>query len=217
VRTGPIAIAPPYVFALVVFLLPLVACSLPLSLLMPAIRDERLEVFVAQEAAKILEVSETTQPAARYRFRLVKFPRPDILGLSVGSQEIFMSFELTRRAYEEQNYRWLFRHVLAHEIAHDVLGHQSRKHEATLNSVPGHSNRITALDVGLPATVSFRNYSRSLELGADEKALEYWQRLGWDCRIWINIFQDFIDQGYAGDADHPTKERLDLAIAMCDP
>jgi hypothetical protein len=71
--------------------------------------------------------------------------------------------------------------------------------------------------VGLPATVSFRNYSRSLELGADEKALEYWQRLGWDCRIWINIFQDFIDQGYAGDADHPTKERLDLAIAMCDP
>jgi predicted Zn-dependent protease len=184
---------------------------------MPAIRDERLEVFVAQEAAKILEVSESTQPAARYRFRLVKFPREDILGLSVGSQEIFMSFELTRRAYGEQNYRWLFRHVLAHEIAHDVLGHQSRKHEATLNSVPGHSNRITALDVGLPATVSFRNYSRSLELGADEKALEYWQRLGWDCHIWINIFQDFIDQGYAGDADHPTQERLDLAIAMCHP
>jgi hypothetical protein len=201
--------------ALVIFLLPLAACSSPLSLLMPAIRDERLEVFVAQEAAKILEVSLNAQPAAGYQFRLVKFPRQDILGLSVGSQQIFMSYELTRRAYQEESYFWLFRHVLAHEIAHDVLAHQSSSHEASFNSVPGVSNRITAPDLGLPATISFRNYSRTLELAADEKALEYWQRLGWDCRIWINIFKNFLEQGYIGDADHPTQERLDLARAMC--
>jgi hypothetical protein len=204
------------ILALIIFLLPLAACSLPLSLLMPAIRDERLEVFVAQEAAKILEVSESAQPAAGYQFRLVKFPRKDILGLSVGSQQIFMSYELTWRAYENYRYRWLFRHALAHEIAHDVLGHQSSPHEANLNSVPGASSRITAPDVGLPATVFFRNYSRTFELAADQKALDYWQRLGWDCRIWIDIFKDFLDQGYVGDADHPTRERLDLAIAMCD-
>jgi predicted Zn-dependent protease len=205
------------IIALVIFLLPLAACSLPLSLLMPSIKDERLEGFVAQEAAKILEVSESTQPAARYQFRLVKFPREDILGLSVGSEQIFMSFELTRRAYEEHGYRWLFRHVLAHEIAHDVLGHQSRSHEANLNYVPGGSSRITAPDLGLPAIISLRNYSRNFELAADERALEYWQRLGWDCRIWVNIFKNFLDQGYVGDADHPTQERLDLAISMCDP
>jgi predicted Zn-dependent protease len=203
------------ILALIVFLLPLAACSLPLSLLMPSIKDERLEVFVAQEAAKILEVSESTQPAARYQFRLVKFPREDILGLSVGSEQIFMSFELTRRAYEERGYRWLFRHVLAHEIAHDMLGHQSSSYEANLNYVPGGSSRITAPDLGLPATISLRNYSRNFELAADAKALEYWQRLGWDCRIWVNIFKNFLDQGYVGDADHPTQERLDLAISMC--
>jgi predicted Zn-dependent protease len=203
------------IFAIVVFLLPLAACSLPLSLLMPSVRDEKLEAFVAHEAAKILEVSEDAQPASRYQFRLVKFPREDILGVSVGSQQIFMSYELTRLAYEHRSYRWLFRHALAHEIAHDVLGHQSRKHEASLNSVPIASSRITAPDLGLPASVSFRNYSRTFELAADQKALEYWRRLGWDCRIWVNIFKNFLDQGYIGDADHPTQERLDLAIAMC--
>jgi predicted Zn-dependent protease len=203
------------ILALVIFLLPLAACSLPLALLMPAVGDERLEHFVAQEAAKILQVSESAQQASRYKFRLVKFPREDILGVSVGSQRIFMSYELTRLAYEQRSYRWLFRHVLAHEIAHDVLGHQSSPHEANLNSVPGVSSRITAPDLGLPASVSFRNYSRTFELAADQKALEYWRSLGWDCRIWVNIFKNFLDQGYAGDADHPTQERLDLAIAMC--
>ena len=205
------------ILALVILLLVFSSCSLPLSFVMPAIRDERLEVFVAQEAAKILEVSENAQQASRYAFRLVKFPREDILGLSVGSQQIFMSYELTRRAYEKQSYRWLFRHALAHEIAHDALGHQRRKHEASLNSVPGYSRRITGQDLGLPASISFRNYSRTFELAADLRAMEYWQRLGWDCRIWINIFKNFLDQGYVGDADHPTQERLDLAIAMCHP
>jgi predicted Zn-dependent protease len=203
------------IFALIVFLLPLAACSLPLSLLMPSIRDERLEAFVTREAAKILEVSGGAQAAARYQFRLVKFPREDILGLSVGSQHIFMSYELTRLAYEQRGYQWLFRHVLAHEIAHDVLGHQSQTNEASLNSVPADSSRITAPDLGLLANIYFRNYSRSFELAADRKALEYWQRLGWDCRIWIDIFKSFLDQGYIGDADHPTQARLDLAIVMC--
>jgi predicted Zn-dependent protease len=203
------------ILALVVLLLVLSSCSLPLYFVMPAVRDERLEHFVAQEATEILEVSESARQASLYKFRMVKFPREDILGVSVGSRQIFMSYELTRLAYERQSYRWLFRHALAHEIAHDVLGHQSSKDEASLNSVPGASSRITAPDLGLPATISFRNYSRTFELAADQKAMEYWRRLGWDCRIWINIFKNFLDQGYVGDADHPTQERLDLAIAMC--
>jgi predicted Zn-dependent protease len=201
------------ILALVISLLLLSSCST--SFVMPAVRDERLEHFVAQEAAKILEVSESARQASLYKFRLVKFPREDVLGVSVGSQRIFMSYELTRLAYEQRGYRWLFRHALAHEIAHDVLGHQSSKHEASLNSVPGASSRITAPDLGLPATVSFRNYSRTFELAADQKAIEYWQKVGWDCRIWVNIFENFLDQGYVGDADHPTQQRLDLAMAMC--
>lgn len=198
----------------VFFLLVLCSCSSPLIFL-PTVRDDKLESFVAKEASKILEISENAHEAARYEFRLVKFPRQDILGLSLGNHRIFMSYELSRLAYEGKYYRWLLRHALAHEIAHDVLGQQSSKHEASLNSVPDSSSRITAPDLGLPGLISFRNYSRTFELAADQKAIEYWQKIGWDCRIWINIFRNFLDQGYIGDADHPTAERLSLAIETC--
>jgi hypothetical protein len=88
------------ILALVISLLLLSSCTT--SFVMPAVRDERLEHFVAQEAAKILEVSESAQQESLYKFRLVKFPREDILGVSVGSQRIFMSYELTRLAYEQR-------------------------------------------------------------------------------------------------------------------
>ncbi len=198
----------------VFFLLTLCSCSSPF-IFFPTVRDDKLESFVVEEASKILEVSGNAHAAGRYEFRLVKFPRKDILGLSLGNHRIFMSYELSRLAYEEKYYRWLLRHALAHEIAHDVLGHQSSKHEASLSSVSASSSRITTSDLGLPGNISFRNYSRTFELAADQKAIEYWQKIGWDCRIWINIFRNFLAQGYFGDADHPTKERLSLAIETC--
>jgi predicted Zn-dependent protease len=198
----------------VIFLLLLCSCSSSLIPL-PTVRDYKVESFVAEEAAKILEVSENAHKAADYRFRLVTFPREDILGLSLGNHEIFLSYELSRRAYRQQGYRWLFRHVLAHEVAHDVLEHQSTKHEASLSSVPGGRSLITGRDLGLPGNISFRNFSRTFELAADRKAIEYWRKIGWNCQIWVDIFNGFRAQGYVGDADHPTQERLDLAMAMC--
>jgi len=78
------------IFIRVFFLLVLCSCSSPL-IFMPTVRDERLESFVAEEASRILEVSENAHKAARYKFRLVKFPREDILGVSLGNHRIFMS------------------------------------------------------------------------------------------------------------------------------
>ena len=206
---------PRVLLATVAFLVLLCSCSSALISL-PTVSDYEVESFVAKEAAKILEVSENADEANDYRFRLVTFPREDILGLSLGNREIFLSYELSRRAYRQEGYRWLFRHVLAHEVAHDVLEHQSTKHEASLNSVPGGRRFMTGRDLGLPDNISLRNYSRAFELAADRKAIEYWSKVGWDCQIWVGIFNRFRDQGYVGDADHPTQERLDLAIGMCD-
>jgi hypothetical protein len=45
--------------------------------------------------------------------------------------------------------------------------------------------------------------------------LQYWTRLGWDCRIWVRILQSFEKQNYVGDALHPTAERLRRAKAVC--
>ena len=192
----------------------LCSCSLHPGFLLPIVRDDTLETFLAEEAATILRVSENAHRAALYSFYLADFPRRDILGLSLGGRRIFISYELSRRAYEQPSYRWLLRHTLAHEIAHDVLAHAGANQEPAL--IPGSAGRIRARDLGMPGIVSFRNYPRALELAADEKAVEYWRRIGWDCRIWNAIFAAFLDHGYDGDADHPVDERLAQAIKLCD-
>jgi predicted Zn-dependent protease len=186
------------------------ACSVNPRFLLPIASDQKLEAFLAEEGARLLLVSENAHIPMRYNFYLVKFAREDILGLSLGGHDIFISYELTRRAYTQQGYRWLFRHTLAHEIAHDVLGHASMTHEPTFNA-----NSITGSDLGLLGPAVFYNYSRTFELAADRKALEYWQRIGWDCRIWIAILENFLEQNYLGDAAHPTEERLRQAIEVC--
>jgi hypothetical protein len=189
--------------------------SLP-AFFLPTVSDERLEAFIAYEASKILQVSENAHKATGYKFFLAKFPRGDILGLSLGGQRIFISYDLTRQAYAQHSYLWLLRHTLAHEIAHDALGHAKNEYAPSLNAVPRYTFQINGRDLGLPALFSFRNYSTTSELAADRKAIEYWQKIRWDCRIWIKLFKGFLDQGYVGDLDHPTETRLKHALRMCD-
>ena len=52
-------------------------------------------------------------------------------------------------------------------------------------------------------------------MAADRMAMEYWRKLGWSCGNWVSLFVNFTAQGYEGDVDHPTKERLDQAIQIC--
>ena len=189
--------------AIVFFLFALCSCASLPALFLPTITDERLEAFIAEEAQQILRVSENAHKAARYKFYLAKFPREDILGLSFGEHRIFISYELTRLAREKTGYLWLFRHTLAHEIAHDVLDHGKNQEVASLNAVRQSHGRITGGDLGLPLFVSFRNYSPAVELAADRKAIEYWKKIGWDCGIWVKLFRGFLDHGYIGDLDHP--------------
>jgi len=74
----------------ILFLLLLCSCSLP-TLFLPIITDPPLEAFITEEGSKILEVSENVPKAALYKFFLVKFPREDILGLSLGERRIFIA------------------------------------------------------------------------------------------------------------------------------
>jgi predicted Zn-dependent protease len=181
---------------------------------LPTVGDEKLQDFVADEARRILNVAESSRKAAVYKIGLVDFPRKDILGLSIGNQRIFISYQLSRLAYEKESYRWVLRQTLAHEIAHDVLGGEVGVHEPLL-SAPGFANRITAQDLGLTGGRSFRPYSRLSELAADKKGMEYWRKIGWDCRIWVRILEDFLNRGYRGDVNHPTLERHRQAVQIC--
>jgi hypothetical protein len=202
--------------AIVFFLFGLCSCASLPTLFLPTITDKTLEAFIAEEAQQILSAFGNAHKAALYKFYLVDFPRQDILGLSFGEHRIVISYQLTRLAREKTRYLWLLRHTLAHEIAHDVLEHAKDEQMASLNAVRQSHARIAGGDLGLPLFISFRNYSTAAELAADETAMEYWKKIGWDCGIWIKLFRGFLDQGYIGDPDHPTVARLSQAIRICE-
>ncbi len=186
------------------------SCS---SVRIPTATDYRLERQVADEAVPIIRAAGDSAQASKYRIHLADFPRKDILGMSVGERTIYISYDLARAAFTNANSRWLLRQILAHEVAHELSGHALGGATPAYDRAP--HGVITAADIGLPASLNFQNYSLDKELEADRVGLEYWKKLGWDCGIWVNILRGFQSRNYAGDAFHPTQDRLQQAIKAC--
>ncbi|HEY2988318.1 MAG TPA: hypothetical protein VGL11_11375 [Candidatus Binatia bacterium] len=193
--------------------LPLVFLSCA-DIRIPTVPDYALERKVADEASPILRVTDDRNEAPNYRIRLSKFPRPDVLGMSVGDRSIYINYTLARLAFQNPYHRWLLRQILAHEIAHEIAGHSDGK-EAPVFDRSGPHEGVTPEEIGLPAEARFQNYSMEKELEADLNGMKYWQALRWDCRIWVQILEDFQRQNYAGDTLHPTDVRLGQALQAC--
>ncbi len=199
----------------VFFLVLLFSACAPILRGPPTVADENLEHFVRAIGLQIVAVSEYRDRSASYKFKLADFARRDILGLSTGNQTIYVSYELSRLAYINSYYLWMLRHTLAHEVAHDVLGSDVKTGDDDGRQTPGLANRINSRDLGISDEIKFRPYSRSAELAADRKGMEYWQRLGWNCANWVQLFVSFTAQGYEGDVDHPTQDRLKQSRQIC--
>jgi hypothetical protein len=45
------------------------------------------------------------------------------------------------------------------------------------------------------------------ELEADAKGIEYFKRLGWSCKLWVDNFARGLKRGYNIDAEHDSKAR----------
>lgn len=199
---------------LIIFLSLLTSCSTQLNI--PAVSDGPAELLVRQEAAKIVAVSEDKDRFSDYQIFLSDFPRKDILGMSVGNRRIYISHELATLAPRSSFHLWLLRQTLAHEIAHETAGHAKQSGSTAFNrSTFGRG--VSSVDVGLPWTIKLHNYSMEKELEADAKGLRYWEKLGWDCRIWVGILRNFEKQNYVGDVFHPTEKRLQQARSICLP
>lgn len=192
--------------------LSLVSCAIQPKI--PTVSDDRVEVLLRTEAARIVAVDEDRDNFAKYVFLLSKFPRQDILGMSVGSRRIYISYKLASGALTDSTYLWLLRQTLAHEIAHETAGHAKQAGVMWLNAgalAVGASGR----EVGLPWYVRFYNYSSEKELEADLKGLGYWNKLGWNCRIWVRILENLRNEHYTGGLFHPTDRRLQQAQSFC--
>lgn len=190
----------------------LTSCSMHARI--PTVSDDPLELLVRNEAAQIVAVSEDKGWFSAYQIFLSDFPRDDILGMSFGNRRIYISYRLAKLAAKRASHLWLLRQTLAHEIAHETASHATEIGHTSLNrgSLKG---AVTSVDVGLPSSVRLRNYSTEKELEADFKGLSYWLKLGWDCRIWVRILQNFEKQNYMGDVFHPTDKRLRQARGLC--
>jgi predicted Zn-dependent protease len=191
----------------------LLSCSIQPAI--PSVPDSRIEDMVRSDAALIVSVTEDADNFSQYQFLLSNFPRQDLLGMSVGNRRIYISYNLASLALNNSKYRWLLRQTIAHEIAHETAQHAQREQmmwfrHGTLTL------GASGTDVGLPWYVRLYNYSAEKELEADLKGLGYWSKVGWDCRIWVDILENFQKQNYTGDMYHPTDKRLQQARRACD-
>ena len=177
------------------------------------VRDDRIERLLRDEVGQILAVSEDAANTSLYHVFLSDFPRADILGMSIGQRRIYISYKLGSRALYSQRHLWLLRQTLAHEIAHEIGGHADYRQ---INFNRSSTERVmSSRDLGLPWYVTFQPYSREKELQADLDGMRYWERLQWNCAIWVRILKDFERQNYSGDVSHPTQTRLEQASRAC--
>jgi len=201
------------IWGLAISILFLPSCSLAPSI--SVVKDEPIERLLRAEAERILAVTEDAANTSRYQISLSEFPRADILGMSIGQRRIYINYKLGSRALNSQRHLWLLRQTLAHEIAHEIAGHVIQSKVSFNRSSMADS--MTSRDVGLPWYVNFQPYSLEKELQADLEGMKYWEKLDWDCAVWVRILKDFERQNYSGDSLHPTETRLKQAVRACRP
>jgi predicted Zn-dependent protease len=201
-----------FLFCVAISLCVFVSCSIPATI--PTLSDDRLERLIRSEAERIVVVSEDSDNFSQYQFFLSDFPRQDLFGMSIGNRQIYISYRLASVALTDSDQLWLLRQTVAHEIAHETAGHARR--EGRQANSRFFNLGSSGSDLGLPWYVRLYNYSTDKELEADGIGLGYWNKLGWDCRIWIRILEDFQKQNYIGDRFHPTDKRLQQAQNVCE-
>ncbi len=135
---------------------------------------------------------------------------PNINAANAGGGEFYVTTGLLQKANDEQ-----LRGILAHEIAHDDLGHVARAQVLGVGLnvgvilleqiLPG-SSAITPI----AGTLVARAYSRREELEADRHAVELLQRAGYPKEIMIDTLE-WIMKSSPGDgggflSTHPATE-----------
>jgi len=109
------------------------------------------------------------------------------VGVTYGPSDIRIERSLVELAMTDEAALWALRRTIAHEIGHAMSGHRF--------------------------TTTARQQMNELE--ADAKGIEYFKRLGWPCKLWVDNFARVLKRGYDIDAEHDTKARYDQAQQLC--
>ena len=109
------------------------------------------------------------------------------VGATYGPWDIRIESTLVQTAMTTEAALWALRRTIAHEIGHAMSGHRF--------------------------TTTARQQGNELE--ADAKGIEYFKRLGWSCKLWVDNFARGLKRGYNIDAEHDAKARYDQAQRLC--
>ena len=175
--------------------------------------DSRQAERLKRVMMPLLQATDKRTPANQVRIGLID--DPSINAANAGGGEFYVTTGLLQKASDEQ-----LRGVLAHEIAHDDLGHVAKAQVlgAGLNVgvvlleqlFPG-SSALTPI----AGTLIARGYSRQEEFAADRHGMEILQRAGYPPQTmertlnWL-LSQEGRDSGGGGFlSSHPaTEERI---------
>jgi len=199
------------------------------NLQIPIVHDPVFQNTINEEGQRIVSVTKNASKSHLYQFHIAEWGH---LGLSVGNHTIYIGHDLAEGP-EPEDLDFL-RVILAHEIAHDVLGHKvNRAAIATAKNIGeligdvigyapgiiGLAGQGVSLISNLGGMVTDQLYSRSAELEADRLGIDFWKRLGWDCSPWVNVFELLLERGPGGGGDftHPTTVRILQAADLCLP
>jgi predicted Zn-dependent protease len=179
---------------------------------------QRLDPKQAERLQRIMLplLRATNNPRRSSDVRVGIIDDPTINAASAGGGEFQVTTGLLSKANDEH-----LRGVLAHEIAHDDLGHVARAQ--TLGTglnlgvilleqlIPG-SSAVTPI----AGTLIARSYSRSEELEADRHGVEILRRAGYSKQVMINSLEWVMRTSKNGDggggflSTHPaTGDRID--------
>jgi predicted Zn-dependent protease len=146
--------------------------------------------------------------------RVAVIEDPNINAANAGGGEFYVTTGLLQKANDEQ-----LRGILAHEVAHDDLGHVARAQVLGVGLnlgvilleqiLPG-SSAITPI----AGTLVARAYSRSEELAADRHAVEILERAGYSKNVMIDSLAWVMKSSQNGGggflSTHPaTTDRID--------
>ncbi len=159
----------------------------------------------------LLRAGDKTRSLKEVRVGVVE--EPDINAANAGGGEFYVTTGLLQKANDEQ-----LRGILAHEIAHDDLGHVARAQVLGTGLslgvilleqiIPG-SSAITPI----AGTLVARAYSRSEELEADRHGVEILQRAGYSKDVMIDALSWVMQSSQANGggflSTHPaTQDRI---------
>ena len=109
------------------------------------------------------------------------------VGATYGPWDIRIETSLVQTAMTNEAALWALRRTIAHEIGHAMSGHRF--------------------------TTTARQQGSELE--ADAKGIEYFKRLGWSCKLWVDNFARGLKRGNNIDAEHDSKASYDQAQRLC--